>query len=163
MKFCAPFVFLRSWALVVLYSCSRFYIFYWHVLEEYIFQVQRSPHLFQSCFHVVWDSCPPITRKMHSYFENLIVTNTLNQQVSLMDTHHDTSFRSILEDDSISLASKACICSCLGKGARLWLIIRPFICSFHITHFIFTSTCIFISVLFNLRHLVFSHVSVDKG
>jgi hypothetical protein len=37
----------------------------------------------------------------------------------LMDTHHDTSFRSILENDFISLTSRAHICSCLGKGAKV--------------------------------------------
>jgi hypothetical protein len=56
-----------------------------------------------------------------------------------MDIHHDTSFTYILEDGSISLASIANIRSCLCKGARLWLIVRPYICSFHITHFIFIS------------------------
>jgi hypothetical protein len=34
----------------------------------------------------------------------------------LMDFHHDTSLRSILEDDSISSASIARICFSLGKG-----------------------------------------------
>jgi hypothetical protein len=61
-----------------------------------------------------------------------------------MDIHHDTSFRFILEDDSISLASKTRICSCLGKGARLWLVVRPSICSFHIAHSTFTSTLCFL-------------------
>jgi hypothetical protein len=55
-----------------------------------------------------------------------------------MNIHHDSSFRSILEDDSISSTSKAHICSCSGKGAGLWLIVKPYICLFHITHFIFT-------------------------
>jgi hypothetical protein len=49
-----------------------------------------------------------------------------------MDIHHNKSLRSILEDDSISLASKACIRFCSSKGMKLWLIIRPSICSFHI-------------------------------
>jgi hypothetical protein len=57
-----------------------------------------------------------------------------------MDIHHNTSFKSILEDDSISSTSKAHIHSCSGKGARLWLVVRPTIRSFHITHFTFTST-----------------------
>jgi hypothetical protein len=58
--------------------------------------------------------------------------------------HHNTSPRSIfLEDDSISLTSKARIHSCLDKGARLWLVARPFICSFRITHLIFTSLLCF--------------------
>jgi hypothetical protein len=41
----------------------------------------------------------------------------------LMDFHHDTSLRSILEDDSISLTSRAHICFCLGKGTMLWLVV----------------------------------------
>jgi hypothetical protein len=56
----------------------------------------------------------------------------------LMNIHHDTSLRSILKDDSILSSSRACICSCLGKGARLWLVVRPSIRSFCIAHFIFT-------------------------
>jgi hypothetical protein len=32
------------------------------------------------------------------------------------------------------------ICFCLGKGAKLWLVVKPSIRSFCITHFIFTST-----------------------
>ncbi len=57
----------------------------------------------------------------------------------LLDIHHDASFRSILEDDSMFLASKTCIRSCSGKGARLWLIVKPSICFLHY-YFIFTST-----------------------
>jgi len=56
-----------------------------------------------------------------------------------MDIHHDTSFRSILEDDSISLASKVHIHSYLSKGAGLWFVIKPSICLFHIAHSTFTS------------------------
>jgi hypothetical protein len=55
-----------------------------------------------------------------------------------MDIHHDASLRSILEDDSISLASKACIHFCSSKGVGLWLVVRPSICLFPITHFTFT-------------------------
>jgi hypothetical protein len=57
-----------------------------------------------------------------------------------MDIHHNTSLQSILEDDSISLSLRTCIHFCLGKGVKLWLVVWPFICSFHITHSTFTST-----------------------
>jgi hypothetical protein len=57
-----------------------------------------------------------------------------------MDIHHDTSLRSILKDGSISLTSKARICFSLSKGARLQLVAKPFIRSFHIAHSTFTST-----------------------
>ncbi len=57
-----------------------------------------------------------------------------------MDYHHDTSLKSILEDNSISSTSRTHIHSGSGKGAWLWLVVRPFIDSFHITHFIFTLT-----------------------
>jgi hypothetical protein len=60
-----------------------------------------------------------------------------------MDIHHDTSLRFILEDDSISSTFKVCIHFCSGKGARLWLIFRSYICSFRITHSTFTSTLCF--------------------
>jgi hypothetical protein len=56
-----------------------------------------------------------------------------------MDIHHDTSFKFILEDDSIFLVSKTQIHFCSGKGVGLWLVAKPSIHSFHITHFTFTS------------------------
>jgi hypothetical protein len=55
-----------------------------------------------------------------------------------MDFHHDTSLRSILEYDSISLTSITCIHSCSSKGAGLWLVVKPSIHLFHIAHFTFT-------------------------
>jgi hypothetical protein len=60
-----------------------------------------------------------------------------------MDIHHDMSFKSILQDDSISLTSKTHIRPYSSKGARLWLVAKPSIHSFHIAHFIFTSTLCF--------------------
>jgi hypothetical protein len=57
-----------------------------------------------------------------------------------MDIHHDTPFKSILEDDFISLAFKAHIRFCSGKGVGLWLIARPSIRSFCIAHFTFILT-----------------------
>jgi hypothetical protein len=77
---------------------------------------------------------------IHPSFESLIVISALGLQASLMDIHHDTSLTSILEDDSISLTSRAHIRSCSNKGARLWLIARPSICFFFIAHSTFTST-----------------------
>jgi hypothetical protein len=56
-----------------------------------------------------------------------------------MDFHHDISFRSILEDDSISSTFRATFIFVRAKKARLWLIVRSFIHLFHITHNIFTS------------------------
>jgi len=45
----------------------------------------------------------------------------------------------ILDDDSISSTSIACIHFCLGKGTGLWLIAKSSIYSFHIAHSTFTS------------------------
>jgi len=47
----APYVFLRSWALVVSYLCIRFHSFDRPVLEH-VSQVEGGAHLFQSCLHV---------------------------------------------------------------------------------------------------------------
>jgi hypothetical protein len=77
---------------------------------------------------------------MHPSFECLAVTNTPSLHASLMDFHHDTSLKSILEDGSISSTSRTCVCSCSGKGARLWLVVRPSIYLLCIANFIFTST-----------------------
>jgi hypothetical protein len=53
MEDCAPFIFLRSWVLVIPYLCSRFCIFNRPILEEYVSQIEGGPHLFHSCLHVV--------------------------------------------------------------------------------------------------------------
>ncbi len=101
MEDCAPSIFLKNWALVPLYLCSRFCIFDRPDLEKYVYQVEGSPHLLRSCICAQQDGFPSPTRDMHPSFESL-VTGTSSLQVSLMNFHHDTSLRSISEDDSIS-------------------------------------------------------------
>ncbi len=125
---------------MALYLCSKFCIFDRPILEEYVFHVEGGSHLLQFCLHVVQNCLPLAIRDMHLSFKNLAITSAPSLQTSLMEIHHDTSFRSILEDDSISLASKACIHFCLGKGIGLWLVVGSFIYSFQIAHSIFTST-----------------------
>jgi hypothetical protein len=139
MHDCAPSVFLRSQALVTLYLCSRFHIFDIVLLEEYVFRLKGAHTLRQSCLHIAWDGLPLVAREMHLSFDSLVVTSTLGLLTSLMDIHHDKSLRSLLKDDSISLTFKTHICFCLNKGVGLWLVAKPFICSFHIAHSIFTS------------------------
>jgi hypothetical protein len=73
MKVYAPFFFLGSWALVVLYLCSRFCIFDKPILEEYVFQVEGGPHLFYSCLCVAWDNLLLIAKEMHLFFESLAI------------------------------------------------------------------------------------------
>jgi len=76
---------------------------------------------------------------MHLSFESLTIIDAPSLQASLMDIHHNTLFKSTSKDESIFLASRARICSYANKGARLWLIVKPFIHSFHITDFTLTS------------------------
>ncbi len=123
---------------MALYLCYRFQIFDISILEEYVSHVEGGPHLFQSCLCAMRDGLPHGAKEMHPSVESLVVIGAPSLHASLMDIHHDKSLKSILEDDSISLASRACICSCSGKGARLWLVVRPSIRSFRITHFTFT-------------------------
>jgi len=125
---------------VVSYFCFKFHILDRFILEEYVFQVEGGPHMFQSCLRVVQNGLLPVTREMHPFFESLAVTGTPSLQTSLMDIHHNTSLKSILEYDSISSTSKTYICFHLDKGARLWLVTKPFIYSFCITQSTFTST-----------------------
>jgi hypothetical protein len=132
--------------------CSRFHIFNRHVLEEYVFQVEGGPHLLQLCFCVAHDSLLLIAKKMYPSFESLAITSTPSLHAYLMNIHHD---RSILEDDSISLAFKAHIHSCSSKGAWLWLIAKSSIHSF-LAHFIFT-----LVLHLYLETSIFSHVNVD--
>ncbi len=91
---------------------------------------------------------------MHTSFESLTVTSAPGLHASLMDIHHNTALRSSVENDSISLTSKAYIRSCSRMGARLWLVTRPSNHSFHIAHFIFTSTLCF--------HLIFIQPSASS-
>jgi len=147
MENCAPTIFLKSLALVAPYLCFKFGIFNSPFWKNMFFQVEKGPYLIQSCLGAIWNSLNPLViKKMHLSFEILTIIDTPNLQASLMDIHHDTSFRSILKNDSIFLAFRTWIRFCLGKRLMLWLITRPFICLFYITHFIFTSTCIFILV-----------------
>ncbi len=87
-------------------------------MEEYVFQVEGGPHLLQSCLRAAQDGFPFVANEMHPSFENMIVIIVSSLQTFLMDIHHNSSLRSILEDDSISLASKSCIRSYSGKGAK---------------------------------------------
>jgi len=77
---------------------------------------------------------------MHPSFESLAVISTLGVEASLMEIHHNTSFRSILEDDFMSSTFRTHIRFCLSKRAGLWLIIRSSIHLFFITHYTFTLT-----------------------
>ncbi len=158
MEHYAASTFLRNWALVTPYMCSRFHIFDKPVLQEYVSQAERGSHLFQSCFHVAQDSFPPATKKIHPSFESLAIIDTLGLQAPLMDIHQNTSFKFILEDDSISFTSKAHIHFCLGKGIRLWLIIRPSIYSLFIAHSTFTSMMHFCLSL-TMMHLALNFLS----
>jgi len=103
-------------------------------------KLRRDPHLFQSCLRVVQNGFPLATREMQPFFKNLAIIDALGIQASFMDFHHNTSLRSILEYDPISSTFRTYIHFCLGKGAWLWLVVRPSIHSFCITHFIFTLT-----------------------
>jgi hypothetical protein len=81
-----------------------------------------------------------VAKEMHPFFENLAIIGALCLHTFFMDIHHDRSLKFILEDGSISSASRAHICSCLGKDVGLWLVAKPSIHLFHITHSTFTST-----------------------
>jgi hypothetical protein len=125
---------------MVLYLCFRFFIFDKLILKEYVFQVEGRPHLFQSCLHVTWNDLLFVVRGMHLSFDNLTIIGAPSLHVSLMDIHHNSSFQSILEDDSISSTSKVHICFLSNKRIRLWLINRPSIRLFRIAHSTFAST-----------------------
>jgi hypothetical protein len=134
---------------MVLYLCSRFCIFDMPVLEEYVFHVEGGQaYLLQSCLRAVRNGLPLVIREMHPFFEILSVIGTPNLQAFLMDIHHDTSLRCILENDYISLTSKVHICSCSNKKVGLWLVVKSFIGLFCIAHFIFTlALCFHLSLI----------------
>ncbi len=118
----------------------KFHIFDKPILEEYVSQVEGGSHLLQSCLCVTQNDLLLLTKEMHPSFESLVITGTLGLQASLMEIHHNTSVRFILEDNSIPSTSRAHIHSCSGKEVGLWLVVRPSIRSFRIAHFTFTST-----------------------
>jgi hypothetical protein len=78
-----------------------------------------------------------------------------------MDFHHDTSFRSILEDDSISSTSKTNIHFWSNKGLGLWLVTRSFIRLFCIAHSTFTLALHFHLGL--IQTLAFSLLTCECG
>jgi hypothetical protein len=150
-----PFVFIRSWALVASYLCFKFSFFDKPILEEYVSQVEGGPHLLQSSLCVVRNGFFLVAKEMHPSFANLGNFDIPGLHAYLMDTHHDTSFRSILEDDFISLTSRAHICS----YSKIWLVVRPSMRFFCIPHFIFILVLCF---QFGLIHpLAFSLFTCD--
>jgi len=128
---------------VVLYLCFKFRIFNRFILKEYIFQIDEGFIFFNHVFVQLKITFLLYLKKCIFFFESLTIIGILSLRAFLMNIHHDTSFRFILEEDFIFLTFKICNRSCLNKGARLWLIARSYICSFCITHFIFTSTLCF--------------------
>jgi len=80
-----------------------------------------------------------------------------------MDFHHNTSFRFILEDDSISSTSKARIRFCLGNEGKAMVGCYAIYLFVYITHFTFTSALYFHFGLISPWHLVFSCVNLDMG
>jgi hypothetical protein len=117
--------------------CSKFLIFNRPILEEYVYQVEEG-------YFELHESM--IKKGVYPSFENLAIIGASSVQTSLMNIHHNTSYKFILEDNSISSAFKAYIRSCLGRGAGLWLIIRPL--SIHSTlHALLPPQhCVFVSV-----------------
>ncbi len=86
-------------------------------------------------------TCVPKSLYYFCPFLCLAITSTLGLHAFLINIHHNTSFWLIFEDGSISFTYRTCICFCSSKGPTgLWLIARPFICLFHITHSTFTLT-----------------------
>jgi hypothetical protein len=71
-----------------------------------------------SCLCVMQDGLPLVAKVMHPSSESLIVVDTPSLQASLMDFHHDTLLRFILENDSISSTSRAHILFLFGQRGR---------------------------------------------
>jgi hypothetical protein len=139
MEDCAPFAFLKGWAwwfcicvLSFIFSVSLFW-------KNMFLKLKGGAYLLQSCLHAMRDGLLIVVKEMHPSFENLVVIGAPSLQASLMDIHHNTSLKFILENGSISLASKARICSYSSKRARLWLVVKSSISLFRIAHFTFTS------------------------
>jgi hypothetical protein len=146
MEDCAPSIFSRNWVLVTRYLCFKFRIFNRFILKKFVFQVEGGPHLLQSCFHVAQNDLPPTTKEMHPSLENLVIIGTPNLQASLMDTHHNTSLRSILEDDFIpsTIGLAFILIQARGQGYG-WLLSHL---SVHFaSHTLLSSQrCVFVSV-----------------
>ncbi len=60
---------------MALYLCSRFCIFDRRILEEYVSQVEGSPHMLQSSLHVTQNGLPLVVKEMHLSFASLAITN----------------------------------------------------------------------------------------
>jgi len=134
-----PIYFFRELGYGGSILCFMFRIFDRPILKEYVFQVKKGPHLFQTCLHVTQNGLPLVARDIHPSFDSLAVISAPSLQAFWMYIHHDTPLRFILEDDSISSTTKAHIHFCLSKGVGLWLVASPSIHWFRIAHSTFTS------------------------
>jgi hypothetical protein len=89
---------------------------------------------------------PLAAKEMHLSFEGLTITNAPILHAFFMDIRHNTSLRSILEDDFISSTSKVWICSYSSKGQGYgWLLSHLFVRFASCTLFS-PYHCVFISV-----------------
>jgi hypothetical protein len=61
---------------------------------------------------------PLVAKVMHLSFESLAVVSTPGLHASLMDFHHDTSFKFILENDSISSTSRVHVLFLFEQGGK---------------------------------------------
>jgi hypothetical protein len=108
-----------------------------------------------------WDSEFFLNKGM-KYWDSAVI-GAPSLQAFLMDIHHYTSLKSILEVDSVSSTSRVCIIFVRARGQGYgWLLGHL---SVHFTSHILLSPqyCVFASVWFNFQHLVFSHVNMDTN
>jgi len=83
---------------------------------------------------------------MHPSSKSLTVNGAPSLHVFLLDIHHDTSFRSILENDFITLTSKAHIYFVWARGQGYdWLLGHLYV--YFASHILLSSyCCIFVLV-----------------
>ncbi len=117
MKVCASIAFLRRWALMALYLCFRFCIFNRPSLENDVSQVEGAPLV---SIILTWSTkCLPLgLNEMHIFFWEFDNYCVLDLHASLMDIHHNTSIRSMLENKFIFLTSKTYIRFLFGQGGK---------------------------------------------
>jgi hypothetical protein len=88
---------------MALYLCFKFHIFNRFILKEYVFQIDEGLIFFNHVFVQLKITFLLYLKKCIFFFESLTIIGILSLRAFLMNIHHDTSFRFILEEDFIFL------------------------------------------------------------
>jgi hypothetical protein len=161
-------IYLKMWCISVIFFYWETYMLFWAFCSHVSFVnllISFEQFFFFSSYNFWW----VLRRKLDRYVRTLwghvmeVYLRPFNKASNyrhLWWTSIMTSFKSILEDDSISSTSKACIHSCSSKGRGYgWLLNHLLVC--FVSHILFSpSLCFHLGLI---QPLSFSFLTCECG